>query len=237
MVAARLRGITYSITLHGSDLMLHESYLDTKLTNCQFCVTVSEFNRRYIFDHYPRVNPGKVFVRRMGVQPAPILSQESGQAALIILAVGRLHYVKNHDFLIKACARLKERRCPFACLIAGEGNERRALERLIESLRLKHEVVLLGHLSQSQLERYYANCNLVVLTSRSEGLPLALMEAMARGSIVLAPAITGIRELVVNGETGFLFREGSMNDFIEKWKRFAGLPRGFLAVSELRHGN
>src|SRR5437868_8028211 len=45
MVASRLLGITFSMTLHGSDLLLHKAYLDTKLQNCNFCVTVSEFNR------------------------------------------------------------------------------------------------------------------------------------------------------------------------------------------------
>lgn len=228
MVAARLRGITYSVTVHGSDLMLHKAYLETKLTNCQFCVTISEFNRRYILDHYARVNSGKVFVRRMGVDLRTVSSQNAERGPLIILSVGRLHQVKNHAFLIKACARLKEGGFPFACLIAGEGKERRALERLIESSHLEHQVVLLGHLSTSRLEKYYANCNLAVLTSRSEGLPLALMEAMARGKIVLAPAITGIPELVIDGETGFLYRERSMHDFIEKMEMILSSSTEFL---------
>ena len=46
MVAARLLDIDYSLTLHGSDLLLHGAYLDTKLKHCAFCVTVSEFNRQ-----------------------------------------------------------------------------------------------------------------------------------------------------------------------------------------------
>lgn len=53
-----------------------------------------------------------------------------------------------------------------------------------------------------------------MLTSRSEGLPLVLMEAMGRGRIVLAPAITGIPELVMQGRTGFLYQAGSMDDFV-----------------------
>ena len=228
MVAARLQRIPYSVTLHGSDLMLHKAFLEAKLANCQFCVTVSEFTRNYLLDRYPGINPTKIFVRRMGVDPRPMPRQIAAQSPLIILAVGRLHHVKNHAFLIKACARLKQRGIPFACLIAGEGKERRGLEILIHKLDLDHDVILLGHLSPSQLERYYANCNLVVLTSRSEGLPVALMEAMARERIVLAPAITGIPELVINGETGFLFREGSLDDFIEKVEMIRDSSAEFL---------
>ncbi len=59
MVAARLLNIRFSMTLHGSDLLLHASYLDVKLENCTLCLTVSEYNRRYILEHYPGVAAGK----------------------------------------------------------------------------------------------------------------------------------------------------------------------------------
>jgi glycosyltransferase involved in cell wall biosynthesis len=62
----------------------------------------------------------------------------------------------------------------------------------------------------------YDRADVVVLTSRSEGLPLVLMEAMARGKIVLAPNITGIPELVVAGRTGFLYDAGSLDDFVAR---------------------
>jgi colanic acid/amylovoran biosynthesis glycosyltransferase len=216
MVAARLLGITYSVTLHGSDLLLHKAFLDTKLKNCRFCSTVSEFNRNYVIEHYSEIDPQKIFIRRMGVDATSMSSANVAQASLVMLAVGRLHRVKNHAFLIEACARLKRSRRPFACLIAGEGEERQSLQIVIQRLGLEHEVILLGHLSQSKLEAYYENSNLVVLTSRSEGLPLALMEAMARGKTVLAPSISGVPELVIDGQNGFLFREGSIDDFLDQ---------------------
>ena len=56
----------------------------------------------------------------------------------------------------------------------------------------------------------------MVLTSSSEGIPLVLMEAMAQGKIVLAPAITGIPELVIDGETGFLYKPGELEDFVSR---------------------
>jgi len=55
MVAARFLGITFSMTLHGSDLLLDASHMEKKLSECKFCLTVSEFNRRHIFTHYPGI--------------------------------------------------------------------------------------------------------------------------------------------------------------------------------------
>jgi glycosyltransferase involved in cell wall biosynthesis len=183
-------------------------------------VTISEFNRRHILQHYPDVRPGKVVVQRLGVDPgkdnlfnSPVSSETPH---LGMLAVGRLHPVKDHAFLIRACNLLKKRAVPFVCLVAGEGPEREALESLICSLDLKSDVLLVGHLSHQQLAACYATADLVVLTSRSEGIPLVLMEAMARGKPVLAPAITGIPELVEDGRNGFLYRPGSLEDFVAR---------------------
>ena len=68
MVAARLLNKGFSMTLHGSDLLLHGADLDLKLESCTFCMTISEYNRRYILERYPTVDAAKVIVARMGVQ-------------------------------------------------------------------------------------------------------------------------------------------------------------------------
>src|SRR5581483_6315926 len=124
--------------------------------------------------------------------------------------------VKDHAFLVRSCSELKKSGIPFECFIAGDGPERRNLELLIRKLRLDREVTLLGHIPRRQMASLYDRPDVVVLTSRSEGIPLVLMEAMARGGIVLAPAITGIPELVVSGTTGFLYEPGSRDDFIHQ---------------------
>ena len=225
MVAARLLGIDFSMTLHGSDLLLCPTFLDAKLTHCKFCYTVSEFNRRRLLERYPEIAAEKIIVRRLGVDTpysVAFSSQPNRQnSPLVMLAVGRLHPVKDHAFLVYACAELKDLGVPFLCVIAGEGPERARLERLIRRLELQEEVTLAGHLSRQQLDAYYSLCDLVVLTSQSEGIPLTLMEAMAYGKTVLAPEITGIPELVIEGKTGFLYQAGSLEDFVAKVETIA----------------
>ncbi len=218
MAAARLLGATFSLTLHGSDLLLHGVYLDAKLKDCMFCVTVSDYNRAYILQHFPEVDPEKVFIARLGVDTTEKRTSrhDEGNRRFTILAVGRLHAVKDHAFLIRACARLRDYGLKFECLIAGDGPERNRLEAQIRECGLQENVLLLGHVEREDMDALYERADMCVLTSRSEGIPLVLMEAMARRRIVLAPAITGIPEIVVSGKTGFLYAPGDMEDLVAK---------------------
>jgi colanic acid/amylovoran biosynthesis glycosyltransferase len=221
MAAAALLGVDFSLTLHGSDLLIDGAYLDTKLKNCQFCITISDYNRRYILEHFPGIDPQKIIVSRLGVDDVvsaqtAVTIRKSERHRLILLAVGRLHAVKDHAFLVRACARLREGGLDFQCLIAGEGPERRRLESLIRQNQLEERITLLGHIGRAQMDALYEKADAVVLTSRSEGIPLVLMEAMIRSLLVLAPAITGIPEIVIPGKTGFLYTPGAVEDFVAR---------------------
>jgi len=111
---------------------------------------------------------------------------------------------------------LRDRGVDFECAIAGEGPERRRLEKLIDECRLQDRLRLLGAVPWPEMDSLYRHADLVVLTSRSEGIPLVLMEAMARGRIALAPTITGIPELVIPGKTGFLYTPGAIDELVSR---------------------
>ena len=219
LTAARLLGISFSFTLHGSDLMRRADLLAAKLRSCEFCITISEYNRQYILRNYPSTPEEKIIVQRLGVDrvsPSPTANHARGARAarFCLLAVGRLHRVKDHRFLIEACAALRQQGLQFVCWIVGEGPERRNLEKQIAGLRLQGHVYLIGHVPRADLPGYYRYADLVVMTSQSEGIPVVLMEAMAHEKLVLAPAITGIPELVEHQRTGFLYQHGSLPDFV-----------------------
>jgi colanic acid/amylovoran biosynthesis glycosyltransferase len=218
MVAARILGATFSLTLHGSDLLVRADYLDCKLKYCKFCITVSEFNRRYIREHYPEADSRKILVHRLGIDLDFWVSRQNTNrdSSFSILTVGRLHPVKNHEFLIHACCELKNAGFKFHCMIAGEGEEDDRLRDLVREMRLQDEVEFCGQLGCDRLRTLYSQADVVVLTSHSEGIPQTLMEAMAMGRVVLAPAITGIPELISDGQTGFLYQQNSMPDFLDK---------------------
>jgi colanic acid/amylovoran biosynthesis glycosyltransferase len=243
LAAARLLGIGFSFTLHGSDLLQCADLLSAKLQACQFCVTISDFNRQHILRNYPSTPTEKIIVQRLGVDrvlPWPAraetgenFEEDLGQAErgpsaplragsapsphnrrFCLLSVGRLHRVKDYPFLIKACAALRDQGLDFLCWIVGDGPERPALERQIMTSGLQGRVYLIGQVPRADLSGYYRYADLVVMTSKSEGIPVVLMEAMAHEKLVLAPAITGIPELVEHQRTGFLYQPGSLPDFV-----------------------
>lgn len=220
LVASRLLRIGFSFTLHGSDLLHRADLLFAKLQACRFCITVSDFNRNHILHHYPSMPAEKIIVQRLGVDrlltwPGSSSAPAAVDRPLSLLAVGRLHRVKNYSFLITACSALRDQGVDFVCRIAGEGPERSALERQISEVRLQERVHILGHVPRNDLVRHYRTADLVVMTSQSEGIPVALMEAMSHNQLVLAPAITGIPELVENQRTGFLYQSGSLSSFMD----------------------
>ncbi len=241
LVAAQLLGIGFSFTLHGSDLLQRADLLPAKLRACQFCVTVSEFNRQYILRNYTDISPEKIIVQRLGVDrvlpwPSAAPAGEVGRRRFCLLSVGRLHRVKDYHFLIQACAALRDQGLNFICWIVGEGPERPALERQIAALGLQGGIYLIGHVPRTDLPGYYRYADLVVMTSKSEGIPVVLMEAMAHEKLVLAPAITGIPELVEHQRTGFLYQPGSLPDFVSavRWIQanqasLAGIQRAAAA--------
>jgi glycosyltransferase involved in cell wall biosynthesis len=219
LVCARLLRCSYSLTLHGSDLLVRRDYLDCKLRHAAFCVTISHFNRNYILDRYPAVEPGKIRVHRLGVDPHRWRKLSKSQnSKFTIVSAGRLHAIKNYEFLIRACHILKLSATEVRCVIAGDGENRGKLHHLINNMDLQAEVELPGHIPREQLPDFYARADLVVFTSHSEGIPIAAMEAMAMEGVVLAPAITGVPELIAHGKTGLLYQPNSMIDFVTKLK-------------------
>jgi glycosyltransferase involved in cell wall biosynthesis len=120
--------------------------------------------------------------------------------------VGRLNEVKRQDLLLRAVAALGGEYRDVRILLVGDGPERLALEQLARNLGLDERVVFAGY--QSAPERFLPAMDVFALTSRLEGLPLALLEAWAAGLPVVSSAVGGVPKVVRNEETGWLFPSG-----------------------------
>jgi len=128
------------------------------------------------------------------------------QDARVVGTVGRLNEVKRQDLLLRAVAALGPGYEDVRVLLVGDGPERANLERLAADSGLGERTVFAGY--QSSPERFLPAMDVFALTSRMEGLPLALLEAWAAGLPVVATTVGGVPEVVADGETGLLVPSG-----------------------------
>ncbi len=124
-----------------------------------------------------------------------------GTAPLVGI-VARLVPIKAHEVFLDAAVRIRASLPEARFLIVGDGECRPALEARVDALGLRDAVRFLGW--RADLDRLYADLDVVVLTSRNEGSPVALIEAMAAGVPVVSTAVGGVPDVVAHGVSGLL---------------------------------
>lgn len=167
--------------------------------------------------------PEKINVTRMGIEPEKFSFQarQSLHHPLRILSVARLTEKKGLDVAIKACARLKEMGASFDYTIVGNGDLQDELQALVTVNKLQDCVHLVGFKPQEEIKRYLDEADIFLLPSLTakdgdmEGIPVALMEAMAVGLPVVSSDHSGIPELIENNVSGWLAAEGDDRSLAE----------------------
>ena len=159
-----------------------------------------------------RIPRARIAVVRNGieaVEPAPRWGRRLrrrlgiGDDEVVLLLLGRLHAEKGPDLLLEALARLDGAPGPrWRALLVGDGPEREALRALARQRGLGDRVLFAG--ARGFVAPWIEASDLLVLPSREEGLPVAPLEAMARGKPVVAARVGGSGEVVVDGLTGRL---------------------------------
>lgn len=129
----------------------------------------------------------------------------------ILMSVGELSKRKNHIKVIEDLEKIKDRN--FYYFICGEGKYREILEKKIKDLKLDNKIILLGY--REDIYELLSISDIFLFPSIQEGLPVALMEAMASGVPTIVSNIRGNRDLIINGENGFLV-ENSVEKYTKK---------------------
>lgn len=165
---------------------------------CDIVVTLTERDKQYW------LKGAKCKARILSIpNPSPYKPQEdiNRQESKTVLAVGRLTYQKGFDLLIRAWAEVANEKSDWNLVILGEGEDRLKLSNLIEKYQLESKVVLAG--KTSHVEEYYKNSDIFCLSSRFEGFPMVLLEALSFGlPIVSFDCDTGPAEILA--DTGAL---------------------------------
>ena len=213
-IISRLNGIPYSVTGHAHDLFLPNPMLPRKVVDSRFFATISEYNRALLLKTCGAQAARHLRLIRCGLPlkefPFDARNGRPAGEPPLIVSVGRLVDYKGFDVLIRACGLLRDAGRPVRCLIAGDGPERDRLARLIEELDLTRVVELTGGCRQETVITMLGRADLFVMASvtgsdgQQDGIPIVLMEAMALGVPVVSTDLSGIPELVRDGQTGLL---------------------------------
>jgi glycosyltransferase involved in cell wall biosynthesis len=227
MLVHSLGGPGYSFTCHGPEEFDSPQALSLglKADRARFVAVISSFGRSQLFRWASRQTWEKVKIVRCGLDAAVL-----GHPAVpvpdrpVLLNIGRLTEQKGQLLLLDAMAEVVARGHPVELRIIGDGELRSALERRIDALKLREHVSLLGWQDSTRVRDELDACRALVLPSFAEGLPVVVMEALARCRPVIASRIAGIPELVVEGESGWLITPGDAASLADAMERVLTTP-------------
>lgn len=147
------------------------------------------------------------------------------------LAVGRLDHQKGFDLLLDIWADFSKTHPTWKLVIAGDGELRQQLRQQAATLGITDSVNFVGKVSN--INDYYRNSDMALMTSRYEGLPLVLLEAKSWSLPVVAyDCPTGPREIINHGEDGFLVAMNDKSTFLARMDQLASDDRLFYTMSE-----
>jgi len=222
-IAAKLSGIPVILrTVHG----LNEHFAGLKRSKMVFYESLEYVISLFLVDRLIAVSLdiGRLLTRRYNSRKIEVIHnsidlsrikalknptvtrQELSikEDAIVIGSAGRLVKVKGLDLLLQASALIKKSIPNLKVLIAGEGPEKQSLQSLAGSIGLDNDIIFAGH--RDDVYDLIQAMNVFVLPSYSEGIPLAMLEAMALGIPVVATEVGGIPEVITDGINGYLIR-------------------------------
>jgi teichuronic acid biosynthesis glycosyltransferase TuaC len=225
-------GIPVTVTARGTDLNLIPEYTKPRqqiihaAQNADALITVCDALQAPLLEM--GIDPKKITALRNGVDtslfqllPRDETRQKSGLTRRTLVSVGGLVERKGYHLTIEAMKALPDT----VLLIAGEGEERGALEQQIKGAGLSDRVRLLGQVPHADLPSLYSAANASVLASSREGWANVLLEAMACGTPVVATDIWGTGEVVTAPEAGLLIPDRSADAIAGGVERlFSSLP-------------
>ena len=225
MYTARALGIPFSFTGHAADLFRERCLLREKLERAGFVACISEWHRSWYRDIVDRSDSEFPLIR-CGVSVPPPQVTRSPDPGLRILAVSRLVKKKGIDVLIDACRILDSDGFKISCTIAGEGPESDRLQKLAKGL----PVEFVGPVDHRDVPALLNRADVFVLPCRMaedgdrDGIPVVLMEAMAKGICTLAGDLPAIRELIVDNQCGCLIPPSNSGFLAQRLRELSGDP-------------
>ncbi len=237
----QISGVSYSITVHAHDIYVNRSMLEPKLRDASFIVAISNFNREFLAQHYGDWVRDKIKIVHCGIDTQVYSGRSDAlpeDKKNTFVSIGSLQAYKGMRYLIEACSLLKERGLSFKCKIIGDGEERAFLNDLVVRHGLERYVELVGAKKQNEVAQllgeayFYVQPSVITETGKMEGIPVAMMEAMASKLPVIASNLSGIPELIHHGETGYLVPPGESQPLADAIEYVLSHPQEVSRIAE-----
>ncbi len=210
-VASHLSGIPFSFSARAHDLHPPDGALLEKMAAAAFVRTNTRANQRYLAGLAPWAAAKLVNVYNgISLELGAPIPARSGGTPRRLLAMGRLVAKKGFPVLLAACRRLTEKGVEVQLTLAGEGPERRRLQNLVARYGLENRVSLPGFIPHRQVPEVLDQSDLFVMPSviapsgDRDGIPNVVLEALAREVPVVATSVSGLPEVILPEETGWL---------------------------------
>lgn len=204
-----LTGIPFGGTAYAMDLYVDVSGLKTKLKHARYINGTTKFNENFIRKQL-NGNKDKALTLYYGIPTSENPPEADPHDKFTFISVGRLVEKKGFNYLLEACAMLKDKGYDFKCRIIGSGPLENEIRERIREMNLEHIVELPGFVPPNEMENEYlagdvlaAPC-VVAANGDVDGLPNVCLEAMHCGLPVISTTISGIPEGVEEGSNGWL---------------------------------
>lgn len=213
LIASKLTGKTFSMTIHGQDEFydMTLNLIKEKINGAFFICCVGYYPMSQLMRITSPNDWKKFSLTRVGIDPTLYIpGKPKNNKTLRIISVGRLISAKGQYILIEALAKLLEEKCPLELVLVGDGPERYVLEDLAASLKISEKITFTGTISEAEVLQQLSHADMFVLPTFSEGISVAIMEAMAMAIPVISCSVSAVPELIQNYHDGILVPPGDL---------------------------
>ena len=232
-VVSALNGTTYTIHPHAFGLFCrNQASVRNELVGATEIVTISEFHRQYIQQLCPQIPVDRIHVVYCGIDTDTLrrTSKPSDNSPPVIVSIGRLIEKKGFEYLVRACTQLNRDGHQVRSQIIGSGPLHEKLAALVDGFDMSEQIELAGSRSQAEIKQLLEAADIFVLPcvvakdGDRDGIPVVLMEAMALELPVVSCPVTGIPDLIHDGETGLLVPSRDTDQLVKAIERLLAEP-------------
>lgn len=245
LIASVVCGVPYTVTVHAFDIFSTDprkvnGAVRLKSERAAVLILISQYNKRFMLDRWRGLR-ARLEVVYNGIDFAlfspPAVRRPLPRDA-VILTNGSLLPKKGHDVLIRVVGKLRADGFPVTLNIVGGGELLPNLKALVTDLHLTDAVIFLGTMTQTELVRYYHSADVFALACRvapdgdMDGIPTVLIEALAVELPTVSTQVSGVPEIIIDGQTGRCVAPEDVNAFAEAIRTLIKQPDTARAMGQ-----